>query len=355
MKSFIVGPNQAGQRMDKLIKKILPNAGTGFIYKMLRKKNITLNGKKAEGNEILNLEDEIKFFLSDETFSKFSGTMATLDDGNLPSYSNTYINEYNSSTVTKQFVDIYKKISNVEIIFESNDVLLLNKPVGILTQKASPSDISLNEWLIGYLFYSNQLTYEEFKTFHPSVCNRLDRNTSGLVLCSKSLKGSQYLSKIIKERLVKKIYHTICVGTICNGTTIEGYLSKNEKTNKVTVNSFENLNTDIPPKNVSYIKTEYSPIKSSRDYTLLEVHLITGKTHQIRAHLASIGHPLIGDNKYGNKSVNSFFKDKYKLNNQLLHAYSITFPNLNFDKDLDGKTFIAKEPKLFITIAESIL
>jgi len=333
MQSVIIGTNQAGQRFDKFLHKCLPNAGTSFLYKMLRKKNITLNGKKAEGKEILSVGDEVKFFFSDETYEKFSGT-----EGKTAS---------ESSGSTGEYVQAYQKLKGIRVIFEDDNILILNKPVGILTQKAVPADISLNEWLIGYLLAKEQITEEELRTFHPSVCNRLDRNTSGIVLCGKSLAGSQTLSRIIKDRTLQKYYRTICVGELKNKEKLQGYLHKDTHTNKVTV--CKELPKGASTKDYSAIQTEYSPLVSTKDYTLVEVELITGKTHQIRSHLSYIGHPIIGDGKYGNDKINRKFREKDKLGHQLLHAYRIVFPH---EKEgvlaaLSGKEIIGEYSEQF--------
>ena len=167
MKEYIIKNNEAGQRFDKYLKKILPNASSSFIYKMLRKKNITLDGHKASGTEILKIGSDVKIFFSDETFDKFSVDLSALK------------NEYDAlSKLT---------LSGLKIIFENDDILIADKPVNMLSQKSGISDISANERLIGYLISNSRLDFEEFKTFKPSVCNRLDRNTTGLILMGKSL------------------------------------------------------------------------------------------------------------------------------------------------------------------------
>lgn len=336
MQEFIIEQNQAGQRLDKFLHKYLPLAGTSFLYKMLRKKNITLNGKRAEGKEILQLQDKVQCFFSEETFAKFSGTITdNMKEGNSPKQD---VSEYKKA---------YKslKIDPSHILYEDAHVLILNKPAGILTQKAKDSDISLNEWMIGYLLDKGHLTAEELKLFKPSVCNRLDRNTSGLVLCGISLAGSQELSKLIRERSVRKFYRTICSGVLTQKAVLKGALTKDASTNTVKI-SIEG----------SEIETAYEPLLTlKRNMTYLEVELITGKTHQIRAHLASTGHPLIGDGKYGNAKVNQKVLELYQLKNQLLHAYRMEFPVLEGTLEgLSGKVIQAPLPKQLNRILEDL-
>ncbi len=320
MQQITIGSNQAGQRFDKFLHKYLPNAGSGFLYKMLRKKNIVLNGGKADGKEILAVGDEVKTFFSDETFAMLSGKSADTD-------SNVDVSEYTKA---------YEAIKGVKVLYEDDNVLILNKPAGVLTQKAEGNDLSLNEYLIGYLLHSGAITANELATFHPSVCNRLDRNTSGIVLCGKSLAGSQALSASIKDRSVRKFYYTVCRGKITGSVHLKGYLLKDERTNTVKISRSE-----IPGS--SPIQTIYKPVKSNERFTMLEVELITGKTHQIRAHLSSDGHPILGDRKYGNASG-----DDFGLKYQLLHAARIEFPACEgVLSPLSGKTIEAELPQTF--------
>ena len=317
MKSITVTQNEAGQRLDKLLLKYLNKAPSSFIYKMLRKKNITLNGKKASGNEKTVLNDEIKFFLSDETIENFSE------------------------------LHIEKTDAKLDIIYENEHILLINKPVGMLSQKANASDISLVEHLISYLLETKAITEESLRSFKPGICNRLDRNTSGIIVAGKSLAGLQSMTEIFRNRSIHKYYLCLVTGIISESRQIQGFLTKDEKENQVAI-SLRQTHKDAMP-----IKTEYRPLASHQDVTLLEVKLITGRSHQIRAHLASIGHPIIGDKKYGNARINAEYWKAFGLKHQLLHSYRLEMPqSQGVLSELSGNVFFAKPPQIFRQITK---
>lgn len=316
----MIRKNESGQRFDKYLRKYLSEAPGSFIYKMLRKKNIVLNGKKASGNEKLTEGDQVRLFLSDETIEKFSGRAR--------------------KTVS------YVTSDDLKVIYEDEHVLFLNKPSGMLSQKASKDDQSVVEYVIGYLLESGAVTEEELATFRPSICNRLDRNTSGLIVAGKSLAGLQIMAEAFMKRTLKKYYLCMVKGRITRPAHIKGFLSKDEKTNTV----------DIQPRETegsSPIETEYVPIAYAQHITLLKVHLITGRTHQIRAHLASTGHPLLGDYKYGIHAWNDRYKKMYKIASQMLHSYELILPEMEEPLDgLSGKRFAAEVPEIFYRLIE---
>ncbi|MFV0240176.1 MAG: RluA family pseudouridine synthase, partial [Lacrimispora sphenoides] len=206
------------------------------------------------------------------------------------------------------------------------------------------SDETLVEYKIDYLVSGGQLSTAQFRTVRPSVSNRLDRNTSGLVVGGKSLPGLQLMSASFKDRSIHKYYQCVVKGQISDKQVITGYLTKSEATNQVTVHKQE-----VPGS--ALIVTEYEPVKWHEGYTLLKVTLITGRTHQIRAHLSSIGHPIVGDYKYGDSRVNEEAKKLYHIQSQLLHSYQVTFPELPEPLAyLSGRTFYAPLPKTFSKI-----
>ncbi len=307
MREFVIRDNEAGQRFDKYLKKLLQKAPGSFVYKMLRKKNIVLNGKKSDGSEKLAAGDSVKLFLSDETFQKFSE---------------------NDNQLQREFESLRSlPAEELAIVYEDEDILVLNKPSGMLSQKANPADISANELILAYLIQNGSLSGEDFRTFRPSICNRLDRNTSGLLVFGKTLKGLQEMAECLKDRSVQKYYRCIVKGVIKEPTYVSGYLRKDEATNRVVIS--KECTAGAKP-----IETEYRPLESWDDFTELEVHLITGRSHQIRAHLASLGHPILGDPKYGDRALNDRLKTHCHISSQLLHACRMEF--------LDGRVICAE-------------
>lgn len=313
MKEYVISKADSNQTAIKYLKRILSEAPNGLIYKQIRKKNITLNGKKFEGNEKLNENDVIKIFMSDETIAKFSNS------------SITNLDEYNKA---------FERFGNPEIIYEDEHIILLNKPVGVLSQKADNNDLSANEWLIGYLLKKDDFDSSSLTAFMPSVCNRLDRNTGGLLTFGKTLFGTSYLNEMFRLRTGHKFYRTIVSGQLMDAFSINGYLKKDSTTNKVTIYTDKVSESEL-------IITSIRPLRyyKAKDITELEIELVTGKPHQIRAHLASIGHPILGDNKYGNLELNKIYNKEMGLKNQLLYAVKLEFPINDNYPELSGKCF----------------
>ena len=306
MKSFLISATDAGQRFDKYLVRLLPGAGKSFLYKMLRKKNIVLNGAKAEGNELLNAGDEVKVFFSDETFEKFSEGKS----GDMGAGSNT--DSRNVSRFGSNNGNLLERMPKV--VFENEHILAIDKPAGLLSQKAEDSDVSAVEYVAAYL--KNKGMEQGLK---PSVSNRLDRNTSGLLLAGKTGFGQRELAKMLRDRTVEKYYLCIVEGEIKTAGREESFLTKDESTNKVTIDKEQGAERII---------TVYRPISATKLGTLLEVELITGKSHQIRAQMAAVGHPIAGDSKYGNREYNTQMRERFGIKRQMLHAWRMVFPKL---------------------------
>lgn len=345
MQEIIINEANAGQRLNKFLGKYLDDAPQSFVYKMLRKKNIKVNKGKATGNEVLQIGDTVQVFMTDETIANFR------KDGIVP----TFIKVENERINAIKQNNKADALKDIPILYEDKDIIILNKPAGMLSQKAESSDYSLNERIVDY--YRSKEYADTL--FTPSVCNRLDRNTSGIILAGMSLKGSQMLSRILKDRTLDKYYLTIVSGKVEKASTIKGFLTKKASHNQVVVyESLEQAHANGVEK-PAFIETRYEPLSygtfQNMDFTLLRVKLITGKTHQIRAHLRSVGHPIIGDGKYGLKSVNAVIKKEFGLKHQLLHAYEITFPEeLEVAKDVAGKQIIATLSEDFLCIIRSL-
>ena len=323
MREIVIEKNEAGQRLDKFLAKYMNEASKSFFYKMMRKKNITLNGKKCEGNEKLAEGDVLKLFLAEDTIEKFSSVQ----------------------------VQEVKKV-DLDILYEDDEIILVNKPAGMLSQKAKETDESLVEYLIDYLLGSGKLTESGLRAFRPSVCNRLDRNTSGIVAAGKSLAGLQMLSGVFKDRSIHKYYQCLVSGEIRDVKTVDGWLLKDEKKNQVRIltdveaKRFEGKGGDEEPKR---IRTKYEPIATDGRFTLLKVTLLTGRSHQIRAHLASLGHPIVGDSKYG--GVSKVNPSGRTVKYQLLHSYRLEFPKLAEPfAYLSGRVFEAPMPGYFCSV-----
>ena len=313
MRQLIIHKNDENQRLDKYLKKYLKEAPGSFIYKMLRKKNIVLNGKKADGTEKLSAGDEVKLFLAEDTLVKFTGEGQSLSEVKFP----------------------VKK--DLEVLFEDENLLIINKPAGELSQKAEAKDVSMNEYALGYLQEKGDITEESLKVFKPSVCNRLDRNTSGILIVAKTYQAAREFGTALSKRSVRKYYQCIVKGEVKKAEKIDGFLWKDEKTNKVEIyKTFK--------KDAAEIHTAYQPLKHKDGLTLLEVHLITGRAHQIRAHLSSSGHPILGDPKYGDRKLSK----KYGVKYQLLHACRLELDGFDgeFSK-YNGKIISAQLPDLF--------
>jgi 23S rRNA pseudouridine955/2504/2580 synthase len=381
MKEFTITAADAQQRLDKYLKRRLPEAGTSFLYKMLRKKNFTLNGQKAEGREILHQGDVVRLFLSDETYAKFAGIAPP--EGTGEGRQQAPACGENKGTVTgrsgqqvfsgtghdnegatlsgdrssfAERITLYQKayhsraegFSKIRVLKDCGDIVLLHKPAGVLSQQALRSDLSLNEWFAGYLIENKRVAADALSLYTPSVANRLDRNTEGIVLGAVTLRGAHLCGELLKERSVHKFYQMVVKGRMAQRAgTIKGYLRKDPKTNTVRI-------LPAPAEGADYTETIWRVLSSNGQLSLLEAELVTGKTHQLRAHLSSIGHPILGDVKYGDPALNAAYR-KEGVRHQLLYCCRVEFPALSSEwKSLSGIVVRDDPPALYAKItAES--
>ena len=334
MQEKTITRREAGQRLDKYLKKLLDLAPPSFIYKMLRKKNITVNGAKAGPDLILKEEDLVRLFLSDETIEKFSyripkSSAHAEDLTRITAFTHDKASVHGEASACYEAPDHPDKI--LSVVYEDADILIVNKPCGILSQPDRSGETAMTDLVLSYLLDTGQLSREDLASFRPGVCNRLDRNTSGLLTAGKTIAGLSGLSDLFRRRIVHKYYLCLVAGFVPSAQKIKGYLHKDRKCNKVYV---RRERTD--PEEAA-IETEYEPLFSDRSASLLRVNLITGRPHQIRAHLASLGHPVVGDTKYGKQDINRRFRVEYGLRHQLLHAWQLKFPEFSALSETEGK------------------
>lgn len=292
MKEINITEQQQNQRLDKFLLKYFNKAPKSFIYKMLRKKRIKYNGKKGEGNEILQTGDRLQFYISEETMNDFM-----------------------------QQKQVYKAERHFNIIYEDENLLVVSKPAGLVVHPQYSSDKNtLIDQILYYLYQKGEYTPSKDATFTPAICNRLDRNTSGIIIAGKNLKTVQAVNHDIAKGNIKKYYIALVKGMITQPGEAISYLKKENEKNQVIL--YEQYK-----EGTKKIITKYKPIANTEDMTLLQIDLVTGRSHQIRAQMQKMGHCIIGDRKYGDEKYNAYFAKKFALSNQFLHANRVIWNN----------------------------
>lgn len=306
MKKFTVSKQESNQTLEKYVKKSLSDAPLSFIYKLFRKKDVKVNGHWQDAKYIVREGEEIFIYVTDEQYKDFS---------------------------TQKQIKSFQNISSW-IIYEDENIILINKPRGVLVQKDDSNETALDEMVISYLVNKNE--YSIGSAYTPAPAHRLDRNTAGIVIFGKNLPALQTLAKSIqdKDKITKK-YLTLVDGITDSEGEIN-YPLKKLNNGRVIYDKEEGKES----------RTLYKRIKTYKDFSLVEVTLLTGRTHQIRVHFSLINHPVIGDAKYGNYELNKQLEKQYGFKNQFLVSYYLKFNNLDDDLQyLNGREFKVELPK----------
>ena len=288
MKEFIINKNDAGQRLDKYITKAVPLLPQSLMYKYIRSKRIKVNGKRSEISYRLSVDDVVSMYINDEFFEP-----------------------------TKPKYDFLGAGKALNIVYEDENILLIDKPTGILSHpdEGNYTDTAITR-IKRYLYEKGEYNPDTENSFAPALVNRIDRNTSGIIIAAKNAESLRILNEKLKKREMHKYYLCVAIGKLKNKSgIIEGFLEKNEKQNRVYI-------SDKSKDNAKAIYTKYNVIDYKNGLSLVEVELLTGRTHQIRASFAHLGNPLLGDGKYGTNAQNKQFGGYKK---QFLYSYKLAF------------------------------
>lgn len=303
MRTITVNANDAGQRLDKFLTKLMPSMPKGMLYKLIRKKDIRLNGKRCQGSEMLSEGDELRIFAKEEFFAVQENSTFRNASGTL------------------------------SVVYEDDNILIACKPSGMYAHGGEGGAVSLLDEIQKHLYLKGMYNPDAEQTFAPALCNRIDRNTEGLVIAAVNAAALRCMNEAIRERRVQKHYLAVTAAPLPKAAdTCTAWLKKDAKTNKVTVLS------EAPDKSFKCIRTRYTVLAQRGQRQLVDIELLTGRTHQIRAHLAHLGAPLLGDPKYGTQTAQE--------ENQCLCAYSLHFTGLSDTviSNLDGMTVRAPLP-----------
>jgi len=300
MKKIIITENEDGQRLDRFLLKFLNNSSRSNIYKLIRKKVFKVNGKRIKEEYFLKKDDILEIFLSDESFEK----------------------------LIKEEKKITASDVNLDIVYEDDDILIVNKPKGLLTHPdKSEYKNTLSTKVNIYLKHLSS------RTFKPASIQRLDKNTSGLVIFCKTYSSLKKFNEYMRDRKIKKFYLTVVEGLVKKDGEVKGYLKKDEQKNKVFLSK-------TGTKNDKFCHTRYKVLKNiNNKYTLLEIELLTGRTHQIRVSMDYIGHSIVGDIKYNGKKIKN-------VNSQLLHGYKLIIDDDEFKKNHKKNEFISNSKEI---------
>ncbi len=315
-----VSLKEENQRIDKYVRKYLNEAPLSFIYKLFRKKDIKVNGHWVKQDYVVKQDEIVSIYVTDDQLKEFSKPKE-LEKANL----------------------------KYEIIFEDENILIINKPRGLLVHgDSSEKRLTLSNEVLNYLYFKGEYNPRNDHGFIPGPAHRLDRNTSGLVVFGKNLPALQSLEDLFKDKTeIQKTYQALVYGRLDKYTEIDLPLLKDPNTGLVKVAKMRD--------GAKSALSKVTPIKHYSKYTLVEVNLVTGRTHQIRVHLSSIGYPIVGDGKYGNFELNRIFKEQYRFENQFLHAKSIEFKEIKGPLSyLSGRVFSSSLPKEELEILKKI-